>query len=109
MARISTSVFSPLTSRFLSAVTSPLAQSWPYVSQAVLPAWEHMGNCFPGVPPVARAYSSPSVFADDPVNGHLRHFLGVAELPATQPHPGRTTASLVRDNLFLQRAGLPGS
>ena len=32
--------------------------------------------------------------------------LGVAEAPATIPCPGRSTASLVRDCLFVQRAGL---
>ena len=46
------------------------------------------------------------MFADDPFNGHLRHFLGVAEAPATPPRPGRSTASLVHDCLFVQQAGL---
>ena len=46
------------------------------------------------------------MFTDDPVNGHLRHFLGVTGPPATPPHPGRSTASLVCDCLFLQLAGL---
>jgi len=32
------------------------------------------------------------------------HFLGVGELPATPPRPGRSTASLVRDCSVVQRA-----
>ena len=46
------------------------------------------------------------VFTDDPINGHPRHCLGAAEPPATPPRPGRSTAILVRDCLFVQRAGL---
>ena len=79
VARISTSVFSPLTSRFLSAVTSPLAVLALRQSGSPAGLGAH-GELFSGGPTRSRAYSSPSVFADDPVNGHLRHFLGVAEL-----------------------------
>ena len=37
------------------------------------------------------------MFIDEPVNGHLRHLLGVAEPLATPPRPGRSTASFVSD------------
>ena len=46
------------------------------------------------------------MFTNKPVSGHLRHFLGVAETPATPPCPGRNIASLVRNCLFVHRDGL---
>ena len=46
------------------------------------------------------------MFTDDPVNGHLRHFLGVAEPVAAPPRPGRSTASYSSSELAYFAANL---
>ena len=44
------------------------------------------------------------MLTDEPVSGHLRHFLGVEGPPATPPRPGRKRVSLFCDCLCVQQA-----